>query len=101
MKTSLKVAAPVATIVAAAAIMALTTDKTSAGEYCRQDVTGHMTSCSFDSMEECKATSAGIGGDCFRDPFLNDSRNAFAYQPNAPHSKKHARPRRGEASRNF
>jgi hypothetical protein len=48
-------------------------------EFCRRDVTGHMTSCSFDTMEQCEAMRSGIGGDCFRDPFLND--NAYAYQP--------------------
>jgi len=48
-------------------------------------------------MEQCKAASAGIGGDCFRDPSLNNSRDAFGYQPNSSHPKKAARPRRSEA----
>ena len=48
-------------------------------DYCRQDVTGHMTSCSFDTLEQCQATSSGIGGDCFRDPFLKEH-NAYALQ---------------------
>jgi len=56
-----------------------------------------MTSCGFDTMEQCKAASAGIGGDCFRDPSLNNSRDAFGYQPNSSHPKKAARPRRSEA----
>jgi hypothetical protein len=51
----------------------------SAAEFCRTDVTGHMTSCGFDSMAQCQAASAGIGGDCFRDPHLNDGKNAYAH----------------------
>lgn len=96
MRTFLKVA-PVAAIVAIAALGAMSGKQASAAEFCRQDVTGHMTSCGFDTMEQCKASSAGIGGDCFRDPSLNNSRDAFGYQPNSSHPKKGARPRRSEA----
>ncbi len=53
-------------------------------EYCRRDVTGHMTGCSFDSMEQCEATRYGLGGDCFRDTFLNYNYNANAYEPKHP-----------------
>jgi hypothetical protein len=90
--------APVAAIVAIAALGAMSGNQASAAEFCRQDVTGHMTSCGFDTMEQCKAASAGIGGDCFRDPSLNNSRDAFGYQPNASHPKKGARPRGSEAN---
>jgi hypothetical protein len=31
--------------------------------------------------------SAGIGGDCFRDPSLSDSKNAYAYHPASPRSR--------------
>ena len=92
MRAFLKVA-PVAAIVAIAALGAMSGNQASAAEFCRQDVTGHMTSCGFDTMEQCKAASAGIGGDCFRDPSLNNNRDAFAHQPNASHLKKGARPR--------
>ena len=81
-----KLIAPAAALMAVASFGALTTSTASAGEFCRQDVTGHMTSCPFASMEQCQAASAGIGGDCFRDPKLaasqTDNHNAFAYQPN-------------------
>ena len=62
-----------------------------AGEFCRQDVTGHMTSCGYSTMQQCKDTSAGIGGDCFRDPKLGSSNpsNAFAMA-------NRRRPRSGE-----
>ena len=96
MRAFLKVA-PVAAIIAIAALGAMSGKQASAAEFCRQDVTGHMTSCGFDTMEQCKAASAGIGGDCFRDPSLNNSRDAFGYQPNSSHLKKGARPRRSEA----
>ena len=88
----------VAAIVGASALGAIATSSASAGEYCRQDVTAHMTGCGFDTMEQCKAASAGIGGDCFRDPKLNttgnafsnlsNSRNALAYQPHAAHARR-------------
>jgi len=52
----------------------ITPDAAKAYDYCRLDVTGHMTSCSFNTMEQCEATGSGIGGDCFRDPFLREHR---------------------------
>ena len=64
------------------------------------DVTGHMTSCSFATMEQCQAMRFGLGGDCFRDPWLGYNRsvansanpsNAYAYQPRLPRSKHHVR----------
>jgi hypothetical protein len=79
--------APAAALLAAIAFGAVTTPDASAAEFCRMDVSGHMTSCGFDSMEQCKAASAGIGGDCFRDPYLSDSKDAYAYHPASPRSK--------------
>ena len=79
MKELLK-AAPAVALLAAVAFGAMSAPEASAAEFCRQDVTGHMRSCGFDSMAQCQAASAGVGGD-FRDPSLNDSRNAYAYQP--------------------
>ena len=83
-------AAPAAVLFAAIAFAATAAPEASAGEFCRRDVTGHMTSCGFDSMEQCQATAAGIGGDCFRDPFLSESSNAFAYHPK-PSRSRHGR----------
>jgi hypothetical protein len=68
-----------------------------AGEVCRTDVTGHMTSCGFDTMEQCHASSSGLGGDCFRDPNLKDNKGAFAYLPKSPRSK-HGSPVAGTAA---
>jgi hypothetical protein len=76
--------APAAALLAAIAFAAMTTPDASAAEFCRTDVSGHMTSCGFDSMAQCQAAAAGIGGDCFRDPYLNDSKNAYAYHPESP-----------------
>jgi uncharacterized membrane protein len=78
--------APAAALLAAIAFAAMITPA-SAAEFCRRDVTGHMTSCGFESMAQCQAASAGIGGDCFRDPSLSDSKNAYAYHPESPRSR--------------
>jgi hypothetical protein len=81
------------TIARAAALFALafvamaTPTTASAGEYCRQDVTSGMRSCSFSTLEDCKSMSAGRGGDCYRDPFLTDTNNAYAYQPKHSQAK--------------
>jgi hypothetical protein len=83
--------APAAALFAAIAVGAMTTPA-SAAEFCRTDVTGHMTSCSFTSLEQCHAASAGIGGDCFRDPSLGESNNAnanaYAYHPESSRSRR-------------
>ena len=73
--------APAAALLAAIAFGAMTTPDASAAEFCRRDVTGHMTGCGFATMEQCQASSAGVGGDCFRDPYLKDNSNANAYYP--------------------
>jgi hypothetical protein len=106
MKEFLKAATASAAILGAAIVFgAMTTSDANAGDYCRRDVTGHMTGCGFDTMEQCEAMRAGVGGDCFADPFKNNSqnaqhsgngqnggRNAFAYQPKSSrHASPHAR----------
>lgn len=91
MNLFLRLGVPATAIVAAAIFGALTTGSATAGEFCRMDVTGHMTSCGFASLEQCKAASAGIGGDCFRDPWLatgSNPANAFAQAPKVPHASK-------------
>jgi hypothetical protein len=79
--------APAAALLAAIAFGAMIAPDASAAEFCRTDVSGHMTSCGFDSMAQCQAASAGIGGDCFRDPSLSDNKNAYAYHPNSLRSR--------------
>jgi hypothetical protein len=98
MLSFLKFGAPTALAIAAI-VGAMSTGSAKAGEFCRQDVTGHMTSCGFSTMQQCKDSSAGIGGDCFRDPNLGSSGNpsgAFAYSPKAPQAAKGTR--RGNAT---
>jgi hypothetical protein len=89
MKELLKAAtAPAAALLLATiAFGAMIAPEASAAEFCRRDVTGHMTSCGFDSMEQCRASSAGVGGDCFRDPSLGDGRNAHAEYPKSSRSR--------------
>ena len=96
MRKSFKLGVPAATFLVAATLGAIagamSTSPAQAGEYCRTDVSGHMTSCPYDSMEQCQAAASGIGGDCFRDPKLSGSGasytnslgnygHALAYQP--------------------
>ena len=111
MKEFLKAAtASVAILGAAVAFGAMTTSQANAGDFCRRDVTGHMTGCGFDNMAQCQEASAGLGGDCFADPFknnnqstqnnsgnaLNSGRNAFAYQPKSSRTRiRHAPPNAG------
>jgi len=97
MLSFLKLGAPT-TFAVAAILGAISTGSATAGEFCRQDVTGHMTGCGYSTMQQCKDASTGIGGDCFRDPNLGNSSlgNSFAYAPKAPQAAKGAR--RGNAA---
>ena len=78
-------AAPMAGL-CAMALVAIATPA-SAADYCRQDAISGMRSCSYASLEQCQAMSSGIGGTCYRDPFLPQAgaSNAYAY---APHGGK-------------
>ena len=87
MKQFLKMTAAPASAMLALAFVAMTTPA-SAGEYCRTDVTSHMQSCGFDTLEQCQNTSSGRGGGCDRDPFLATTSSAYAYQAKPSHSKR-------------
>ena len=56
-------------------------------ECCRRDVTSYVLSCSFDTMNQCKAMSSGRGGDCLRDPFVKEIGNAFSYASSLSRTK--------------
>jgi Protein of unknown function (DUF3551) len=86
-KQLLKLSAAPAAALLAMAFVSISTPAT-AGEFCRQDITSGMRSCSFDTMEQCKAMSSGRGGDCYRDPSLPDNSNALASVPKHSRSKK-------------
>jgi hypothetical protein len=66
----------------AMALVAIATPA-SAADYCRQDAISGMRSCGYATIEQCQATSSGIGGTCYRDPFLPQAgaSNAYAYAP--------------------
>src|ERR1700751_1554521 len=105
MKKSFKLGVPAATFVVAAtlgvaALGAITASPAQAGEFCRTDVSGHMTGCGFNTIEQCQAAASGIGGDCFRDPNLpsnasnatnGNGRNSFAYQPDGSRQVRRGR----------
>jgi hypothetical protein len=84
MKQLLKLSAAPITALSALAFVAMATPA-SAGEYCRKDVTSAVVSCSFATLEQCQSMSAGRGGDCYRDPFLTDTRSTYAYAAKAVH----------------
>jgi Protein of unknown function (DUF3551) len=93
MKQLLEMAAGPAAAFAALAFVAMTTPAAAApGEFCRQDITSGMRSCSFSTLEQCHAMSSGRGGDCYRDPFLASARNAYAYQAKHPLSQRARKP---------
>jgi uncharacterized protein DUF3551 len=99
MKQLLKIAATPATALFALAYLAMATPAAAGpNEYCRQDVTSGMRSCSFETLEQCQAMSSGRGGTCYRDPFLTDT-GAYAYQPKRPISKPGIRARKPAESR--
>jgi hypothetical protein len=92
MKQVLKLTTASASALLALAYVSMATPAAAAKyEYCRQDVTSGMRSCSFETMEQCQAMSSGRGGTCYRDPLLTDTSNAYAYQPKQPVSKNGAR----------
>ena len=72
----------------AMALVAIATPA-SAAEYCRQDAISGMRSCGYTTIAQCQAMSSGIGGTCYRDPFLPQAgaSGAYAY---APHGGKRA-----------
>jgi hypothetical protein len=80
-------AAPMAGLCAMALIAIAT--PASAADYCRQDAISGMRSCGYATIEQCQAMSSGIGGTCYRDPFLPQAgaSSAYAY---APHGGKRA-----------
>ena len=82
-------AAPMAGLWAMALVAVATPASAGPNEYCRQDVTSGMRSCSFATLEQCQAMSSGRGGTCYRDPFLPQAgaSSAYAY---APHGGKRA-----------
>jgi hypothetical protein len=87
MKQVLKLATTSATALLALAYVSMAPAAAAKYEYCRQDVTSGMRSCSFETMEQCQTMSAGRGGTCYRDPLLTDT-SAYAYQPKHPLPKK-------------
>jgi hypothetical protein len=76
-------AAPMAGLWAMALVALATPASAGPNEYCRQDVSSAMRSCSFATMEQCQAMSSGRGGTCYRDPFLPEAgaSSAYAYAP--------------------
>ncbi len=92
MKYDLRMIITSAAVLLALAFVATTPAAASPNEYCRTEVTSGMRSCSFSTMEQCRATFSGRGGTCSRDSFLPESSSTYAYQPKRSHSKQLVEP---------
>ena len=96
MQQLLKIAAAPATALVAMAFVAMATPA-SAGDYCATNSSG-MRGCGYSSMEQCQASTAGVYGNCYRDPYLavnttsTSTRSAYAYGPKHPRSKSVKKP---------
>jgi hypothetical protein len=73
----------IASILVRALVYAITATPASAHtyEYRLREVESFARSCDFDTLAQRQATSAGRGGDCYRDPFLGYASGAHAYAP--------------------
>ncbi len=89
MKQLLKMTAAPAAALFTMAFVAMATPA-SAGEFCTTNTSG-MRGCGYSTMEQCKASTSGIFGSCFRDPFLAES-SVLAYQPKHIRSKNVRKP---------
>ncbi|MBI5264018.1 MAG: DUF3551 domain-containing protein [Bradyrhizobium sp.] len=48
-------------------------------QYCRQDAfSAGVRDCSFDTLQQCRATAAGRGGECARNP-ASEATGSYAY----------------------
>jgi hypothetical protein len=75
----------------AMALVAIATPA-SAAEYCRQDAISGMRSCGYATIEQCQAMSSGVGGTCYRDPFLPQAGASNAYASAPLHGKRATKP---------
>jgi len=66
-----------------------------AGEYCRTDVTSHMQSCGFDTLEQCQNMSSAACGSCDRSVRHHQPR--LRLSDKASHSKARRRLRSGRS----
>jgi Protein of unknown function (DUF3551) len=61
-------------------LVAIAAPAAHAGEFCNTNTSG-MRGCGYSNLEQCQATISSTGGNCARDPFYSDTKNALAYQP--------------------
>ena len=55
--------------------------------FCRNDYPAGMRQCAFDTLEQCRASANGRGGDCIRNPSVEEGA-AYAYAPRAHNHSK-------------
>jgi hypothetical protein len=76
------------------AFVAIATPAAHAGEFCSTNTSG-MRLCGHSSMEQCQASTSGIGGTCTSDPFYSNI--VLAYQPKQTRSRSKLRPAKQSA----
>jgi hypothetical protein len=76
------------------AVVGAATPAAYAGEFCSTNTSG-MRGCGYTTMEQCQASTAGVGGSCFRDPYYSNAgtaSSAMAYQPSPASAKRERHP---------
>ena len=73
------------------AVVGAATPAAYAGEFCSTNTSG-MRGCGYTTMEQCQASTAGVGGSCFRDPYYSN-----AARPAAPWPTNQAPPPQRES----
>jgi hypothetical protein len=86
MKPISKMMTASAAVLSTVAFVAMATPAAQAGEFCSVNTSG-MRGCGYSSLEQCQASTSGVGGTCMRDPYYNNASTALAYQPKQPRSR--------------
>ena len=91
--TSKKFAASAATLFTFA-FFVMTASSAQADDYCITNGAQTAHGCGYQTMEACRAASAGIGGTCSLASSSKTSSDSLAYQSKQSHSRSEVRPRK-------
>jgi hypothetical protein len=91
--TSKKLAASAATLFTFA-FFVTTSSTAQADDYCITGGAQAAHGCGYQTMEACRAASAGIGGTCSLGSSSKNSSDALAYQSKQSHSRSELRSRK-------
>jgi hypothetical protein len=79
------------------AFFVMTAPAARADDYCITSGAQAAHGCGYQTMEACRAASAGIGGSCSLNSSSKNSSNSLAYQPKQSHSRSELRSRKEAA----